>query len=91
MLRSTAQTTELPAAPSAATGEINGKSSNLNHCLTRVIYPGFCPVTGAAAWQLIPRNEVVVVFDADMVAKTHFFTRILQVGGYLSGGHHDVG
>lgn len=60
-------------------GEINGKSCNLNHCLARVIYPGFCPAGGPPAHQLIPSSEVVVVFDADMVAKPHFFTRILQV------------
>jgi membrane glycosyltransferase len=53
------------------TGEINGKSNNLNNCL-RLIYSEYEPKD-------IPVSEVIVVFDADMVAKPNFFTKILEV------------
>jgi cellulose synthase/poly-beta-1,6-N-acetylglucosamine synthase-like glycosyltransferase len=54
-----------------APGEINGKSANLNNCLVNWIYRG----VGAAA---IPPSEVVVVFDADMVAARDFFLKALE-------------
>lgn len=38
-------------------GEMNGKSANLNNCLTQV-YPEGVP---------IPTNELVCIFDADQV------------------------
>ncbi|GBF89253.1 six-hairpin glycosidase [Raphidocelis subcapitata] len=57
-----------------AKGEINGKSANLNNCLTKVIYPDL-----AARPQDIPASEVLVVFDADMQAKRSFFCKILEV------------
>lgn len=41
--------------------EVNGKSNNLNNCLTNVIYSGYTdPKT-----QKIPDNEIVMVLDAD--------------------------
>ena len=40
-----------------ASGEMNGKSANLNNCLT-YIYP---------AGTTIPANELVCIFDADQV------------------------
>ena len=40
-----------------AEGEMNGKSANLNNCLSH-LYPGGCP---------IPGSEVVCIFDADQV------------------------
>lgn len=49
-------------------GEINGKSNNLNNCL-KMIYPD-----GAE----VPVSEVVVVFDADMVAQPNFYTKALE-------------
>ncbi len=50
-------------------GEVNGKSANLNHCLS-LLYP-----KGVT----IPNNEVLVVLDADMVPTQNFFTKILEV------------
>ncbi len=53
-------------------GEINGKSANVNNCLRNVIYPnGLADKPDA-----IPVTEVVVVFDADMVAKRNFFLKV---------------
>lgn len=49
-------------------GETNGKSNNLNNCL-KMIYP-----EGAE----IPTSEVVVVFDADMVAQPNFYLKALE-------------
>jgi cellulose synthase/poly-beta-1,6-N-acetylglucosamine synthase-like glycosyltransferase len=51
-------------------GEINGKSANLNHCLTQVIYAG---ISGP---EEIPPTEVLCVFDADMVAKPNFLRKV---------------
>ncbi len=59
---------------SPPTGEINGKSSNLNNCLQH-LYP---------RGQTIPNSEILIVFDADMVPTQNFFTKVLevmQVGG----------
>ncbi|KAI8463876.1 MAG: nucleotide-diphospho-sugar transferase [Monoraphidium minutum] len=55
-------------------GEINGKSANLNHCLKTVIYRELAARPGD-----IPKEEVLVVFDADMQAKRNFFCKILEV------------
>lgn len=40
-----------------AAGEMNGKSSNLNNCLSQIYPPGIP----------IPPNELVCIFDADQV------------------------
>ena len=45
-------------------GEMNGKSGNLNNCCQQ-LYPEGTP---------IPGNELICVFDADQIAKKHFFT-----------------
>jgi len=58
-------------------GETNGKSNNLNHCLKNVIYKDYYPMNPQGP--KIPKHEVMVVFDADMVAKPNFFTKILEV------------
>ncbi len=44
-----------------AHGEMNGKSANLNNCLS-YIYP---------AGTTIPANELVCIFDADQVCTKH--------------------
>jgi hypothetical protein len=92
------------------TGEINGKSGNLNNCLKHVIFAGAtqqaeaaaaAAATGggattgrvksssttqkaaaaaAAATAAIPVQEVVVVFDADMVCKPNFFRHVSSPG-----------
>lgn len=54
-----------------AKGEINGKSANLNNCLKNIVYPQY--VGNPAA---IPKEEVLVVFDADMQAKPYFFCKV---------------
>jgi hypothetical protein len=54
--------------------QINGKSANLNSCLKNVIYKDL-----AARPTDIPKEEVIVVFDADMRAKRSFFCKILEV------------
>lgn len=36
------------------------------------------PGSSEIDWELIPETEILVVFDADMVAKKHFFVRILE-------------
>ena len=41
-----------------AVGEMNGKSSNLNNCLSQIYPPGIP----------IPPNELVCIFDADQVS-----------------------
>eukprot|EP00878_Enallax_costatus_P000276 GHUV01000347.1.p1 GENE.GHUV01000347.1~~GHUV01000347.1.p1 ORF type:complete len:1266 (+),score=343.56 GHUV01000347.1:286-4083(+) len=58
-------------------GETNGKSNNLNHCLKNVIYKDYYPINPQGP--KIPKHEVMVVFDADMVAKPNFFTKILEL------------
>ena len=63
--------TQLQPSP---TGETNGKSNNLNHCLQNVIYKDYFPMN--ANGPKIPKQEVMVVFDADMVAKPNFFTKV---------------
>lgn len=66
-------------------GECNGKSGNLNHCLRNVIYAAPNALAAAAAGggarrpHDIPLQEVIVVFDADMVACQTFFRRVLEV------------
>ncbi len=60
---------QLPAALTPA-GEINGKSCNLNHCLESAVYPH---IRGTHGWQLIPKEDVVVVFDADMICARRAF------------------
>ena len=50
-----------------ASGEMNGKSANLNNC-ARQIYPDGQP---------IPPNEIICVFDADQVANPDFFLKML--------------
>ncbi len=51
-------------------GEINGKSANLNNCLRNYIYAHHEHKS-----QEIPLHEVIVVFDADMQAKPEFFQK----------------
>lgn len=53
--------------------EINGKSANLNNCLKNVIFQG------QEHGHPIPPTELVVVFDADMVAKEEFFLKARRV------------
>lgn len=50
-----------------ASGEMNGKSANLNNC-AKQIYPEGQP---------IPPNEIICVFDADQVANPDFFLKML--------------
>lgn len=50
-------------------GETNGKSNNLNNAL-KLIYGDM---------DRIPLSEIIVVFDADMIAKPNFYTKILEV------------
>jgi hypothetical protein len=57
-----------------APGEINGKSGNLNNCLRNVIYADH-----EGEPEGIPAQELIVVFDADMAAKRHFFMKVLEV------------
>jgi hypothetical protein len=66
-----------PARLPLRAGETNGKSNNLNHCLRNVIYKDHAPLTHGGP--PIPHSEVLVVFDADMVARPNFFTKILEV------------
>jgi cellulose synthase/poly-beta-1,6-N-acetylglucosamine synthase-like glycosyltransferase len=76
-----AQPDESAAAPCcplyASAGETNGKSNNLNNCLKNVIYKDYFPCDPQGP--KIPKSEVMVVFDADMVAKPNFYTKILEV------------
>lgn len=60
-----------------ASGEINGKSGNLNNAC-RQIYPDGCA---------IPATEVICVMDADQVADPTFFLKMLPM---MDGGD-DVG
>jgi hypothetical protein len=57
-----------------APNEINGKSGNLNNCLRNVIYADH-----EGEPEGIPAQELIVVFDADMAAKRHFFMKVLEV------------
>ena len=50
-------------------GEMNGKSCNLNNCLSQ-IYPEGVP---------IPAHELVCIFDADQVANVDFFTKMIPL------------
>ncbi|KAK9904260.1 hypothetical protein WJX75_007984 [Coccomyxa subellipsoidea] len=50
-------------------GEMNGKSANLNNCLSH-IYPVGTP---------IPANEITCIFDADQVANPDFFLKTLPL------------
>ncbi|KAK9804363.1 hypothetical protein WJX72_009368 [[Myrmecia] bisecta] len=60
-----------------APGEVNGKSGNLNNCLSQ-IYPEGVPV---------PPNELVCIFDADQVANSDFYAKTVP----LFDGGDDVG
>lgn len=53
-----------------AKGEINGKSSNLNNVLAKVIFASYASPSD------IPGEEVLVVFDADMAARRNFFCKV---------------
>lgn len=50
-------------------GEINGKSCNLNNCLSQIYPPG---VT-------IPASEIIFILDADMVPNQNFFCKVLEI------------
>ncbi|KAL3150937.1 hypothetical protein ABBQ32_000684 [Trebouxia sp. C0010 RCD-2024] len=50
-------------------GEMNGKSCNLNNCLSQ-IYPEGVP---------IPPHELVCIFDADQVANVDFFVKMIPL------------
>lgn len=50
-------------------GEMNGKSCNLNNCLSQ-IYPEGVP---------IPAHELVCIFDADQVANVDFFVKMVPL------------
>ena len=50
-------------------GEMNGKSCNLNNCLSQ-IYPEGVP---------IPSHELVCIFDADQVANVDFFVKMIPL------------
>lgn len=65
-------------------GQMNGKSENLNHALRTCVFPSPSAATTGEGidWRLIPNNELVVVFDADMRAKPDFF---LKVWGRVAG------
>lgn len=55
-----------------AAGEMNGKSSNLNNCLSQIYPPGIP----------IPPNELVCIFDADQVSQSHLpADSVLPVSG----------
>jgi hypothetical protein len=38
----------------------------MNHCLLNLTYPH---IRGQDTWQLIPKEDIVVVFDADMICE----------------------
>lgn len=57
-----------------ASGEMNGKSANLNNCLS-YIYP---------AGTTIPANELVCIFDADQVCFLESGQLTHQQAGSLS-------
>ena len=48
---------------------MNGKSANLNNCMSHV-YPEGCN---------IPPSELVCIFDADQVANPDFFLKTLPL------------
>ena len=56
-----------------AVGEMNGKSSNLNNCLSQIYPPGTA----------IPPNELVCIFDADQVRKRHLSTSVVPYKNLL--------
>eukprot|EP00879_Flechtneria_rotunda_P009977 GHRR01010433.1.p1 GENE.GHRR01010433.1~~GHRR01010433.1.p1 ORF type:complete len:1225 (+),score=296.26 GHRR01010433.1:1011-4685(+) len=57
--------------------ETNPKSNNLNNCLKNEIYKEYEPITPGGP--KIPAHEVMVVFDADMVADKLFFVKTLEI------------
>jgi hypothetical protein len=61
--------------------QINGKSANLNNCLKNIIYREL-----AGRPNEIPKEEVLVVFDADMCAKKHFFCKVTGAVRFFGGG-----
>jgi hypothetical protein len=69
---------------------MNGKSANLNNCLKNVIFPGV--VDRSTAKSKIHPQELLVVFDADMVAKKNFFCKVTGLRGWVQiGGSGGVG
>lgn len=50
-------------------GEMNGKSGNLNNACSQLYPPG---VT-------IPGSELICIFDADQIAKKHFFLAMVPL------------
>jgi hypothetical protein len=58
-----------------STNEMNGKSGNLNDCLINTTYAQY---QGKSS-EYIPKDELVVVFDADMCAEPNFFLKVLEV------------
>ena len=53
-----------------AVGEMNGKSANLNNCLSQIYPPGI----------YIPASELVCIFDADQVRLTPEFNALMSWG-----------
>lgn len=51
-------------------GETNGKSNNLNHCLTKVIYKDYYPCNPQGP--KIPKSEVGVQVSASFMACFNF-------------------
>lgn len=56
-------------------GEINGKSANVNNCLRNIIFPEY-----EGRPQDISLRELIVVFDADMAARKNFLLKVCWVG-----------
>jgi cellulose synthase (UDP-forming) len=63
----------------------HGKAGNLNYCLREIIYKNVLSHNENLKTEdgktkrkkFIPRKELVVIFDADMVARSNFLTRLL--------------
>lgn len=55
----------------------HGKAGNLNYCLRHVIYPEAGQMKSAEAGRAISRKELVIIFDADMVAAPHYLSRLI--------------
>jgi hypothetical protein len=73
------------------TGETNGKSNNLNHCLTKVIYKDYYPTNSEGP--KIPKTEVwkhlhcsrTVSFAEHVVDRLQTSASALQVGNVPTG------
>jgi hypothetical protein len=50
--------------------QLNGKSANLNHVMTKKIYPG------VTSWEEIPEKDIIMVVDCDHMCKPELFDRM---------------